>query len=225
MILNIKKICKGIVVTSILAINANATCITEKYCANAYFGVGGFYENINGNSANVKNTGGFLAIGANDVFFNSFHYGADFKIGYGSNKLSGQNLSTLSQNNAIGWLDVLTKFGFNISTSNSPLFVNFLFGGDYMFSNNGVGRMISYVGAGIEGVLAMSSSFRMTYSAGYGYGIGDAYLFGKQSIKSILNGSNQLFMASLGTQTKISENTSFYSKGFVKYLKSNTIRN
>ena len=214
---NFKRVSIGIVLASVLAVSANAICITDKYCTNSYVGVGGFYEDISGNSAEIKNTVGFFAFGASDVFANRFHYGADLKVGHGSNSLSGSNLSALNSSNNGLYVDALSKIGVNIATPNSPLFVNFLFGADCLFLHNGVGRLITYIGAGIEGKLSMSDKFGLTYSAGYGYGLAGAYLFGKEGVKSLMDNPNHIFMASLGVQIKMTENTNFYFKGFGKY--------
>ncbi len=101
------------------------------------------------------------------------------------------------------------------------MFINLLFGGgDWLFSNNGVGKLLVYFGIGIEGRLALSEKLKLTYSAGYGYVIG-GYLFGNRGIKSRTNGSNHVFMASLGTQIKVSEHIDFYLKAFGKYYDLN----
>ncbi len=197
--------------------------MSENYCINSYIGVGGFYENANGNETKITNYGGFLSIGGSDVLFHRVQAGIDMKFGYGSNNLSGTNLANLNSGSIFS-IDIMGKLGVNVATQNSPLFINLIFGPELILSNSGIGRNLYYIGGGIEGKLALSEKLKLTYSAGYGYivnAIASVYSLGENHVESALIGYNQLFMASLGTQIKVSEHIDFYLKAFGKYYDLN----
>lgn len=210
-----KKVGLSVVLAGAFAISANATCLSENYCIDTYIGLGGSYENMSGSGVNVNNLDGFISLGGSNVYYNKLQVGVDIKAGYGSNEVGGASLSSINKNNKLVQFDGMGKIGFNVATKDSPLFINVIGGADLMISNHGIGRDIGYIGAGIEGKALLSDKHKLTYSFGYGYIYTGDYRINSVVNKS--NGYNQLFMASLGTQTKISENTSFYSKGFVKY--------
>ena len=211
----IKKIGLSIVLASAFSVSANAICVVDNYCINFYTGVGGFYENMSGSGVDVNNYAGFISLGGSDLYFNRLQLGGDVKIGYGNNSVSGTNLSSISKSNKLLQVDVMAKIGFNIATKDSPLFINVIGGPDLIIPINGVGRELYYIGAGIDGKLSMSDKFGLTYSAGYGYIYAGKYRLDK--VAADLNGYSQVFMASLGVQIKMTENTNFYFKGFGKY--------
>ena len=211
----IKKVGISFVLASVFGVSANAICVVDNYCINFYTGVGGFYENMSGSGVDVNNYAGFLSFGGSDLYFNRLQIGLDAKIGYGNNGVSGANLSSISKSNQLLQVDVMAKVGINVATKDSPLFINFIFGPDFIISDNGVGRELYYIGAGIDGKISMSEKLKLTYSAGYGYVYSGNHRLDR--VAAALNGYNQIFMASLGTQTKMTENINFYFKGFGKY--------
>ncbi len=69
----LKKVGLSIALASTFGVSANAICLSENYCSDAYIGVGGFYENINGTESSIKNAGGFISFGASGMYFNRMH--------------------------------------------------------------------------------------------------------------------------------------------------------
>lgn len=215
MIKILKKVGLSFVLAGAFGVSANAICVVDNYCINLYAGLGGSYENMSGGGVDVNNLAGFISLGGSDLYFNRVQAGIDARLGYGSNSVSGVNLSSIKDNNQLAQIDVMAKIGLNISTKNSPLFLNIIGGPDLIMSSSGVGRELYYIGVGIDGKISMSEKFGLTYSAGWGYIYSGHYRI--DGVKAGINGYNQLFMASLGTQIKMTENTSFYFKGFGKY--------
>lgn len=220
----IKKLRLSLVVASAFSVSANAVCISENYCTGFYLGAGGFYDDTKGSETKVSNSGGFISIGGADLFFNRFQLAVDMRFGYGSNSVGGVNLANIASDNKIFQIDLVGKFGVNVLSANSPLFISFMLGDDLMLSNNGVGRAMVYIGASLDGSFAVSDKVKLTYGAGYGYIIGGAYLLGKNDVSAKLNGYNHLLLVNLGTQIKMSENLDFYLKAFGKYYDLNASR-
>ncbi|WP_233715915.1 hypothetical protein [Helicobacter trogontum] len=216
---SIKKIGLSLVVTGALGVSVNAVCVSEKYCSDYHVGVGGFYENMSANEANINRAGGFISFGAYDTLFQRFHYGAEMKIGYGNTNLSGAHLSQFNKNTQLLQVELMPKIGVNLLKGTSSLFINLFLGTDAIISSsNGIGRLMVYVGPELEGKLKVSERVKLTYSFGYGY-LGAGYVFDGSLAR--VNGYNQVFIFSLGTQAKVSENVSFYLKGFGKYYDLN----
>ena len=210
-----KKIGVSIILAGAFGVSANAVCLSENYCTDFYLGVGGFLEKINGSGANINDAGGFVSLGGSDVFSNRVQIGLDIKLGYGNNSVGGNSLNSINKSNSLFQFDGIGKIGVNVAGINSPLFVNFLAGYDFINSKHGVGRELYIIGVGVDGKVRLNENNKLTYSVGYGYVFNGVYSF--NNVYSAINEGSKIIMFSLGTQTKISENVSFYTKGFGKY--------
>lgn len=219
----IKKLGFGFILSSAFGLNANAKCLTDSYCKELYIGAGGFYENVNASTANVGSSGGFISLGEYLLFNKKIRYGADLKIGYSGNTISGVALSSLNKNNNALYIESVPKIGVNVTNDNSPLFVSLVLGGDVLIASNenGFGKLMVYLGPEIDGIFAISERLKLTYSFGYGAILGGHVFDGTIAI---FKGYNQRIMASLGMRVKISENLNFYVKGLSKYYSLNESR-
>ena len=217
MIDGVKKIGVSIILAGTFGVSANALCVLENYCDDVYLGVGGFHENMDANRANINRSAGFISIGIRDLFLKRVNIGSDIKVGYGNTHVSGESLNNFIKNEQFLYFELMPKIGLNLLKGDSPLFINLFVMSDAIISSSS--RLMLYAGPEIEGMLKVTEKTKLTYSFGYGYVFGAGYVF--DGSLSRINGYNQTFMFSLGAQTKISENVSFYIKGFGRYYDLN----
>lgn len=217
-----------------LATQAYATQCFESYCMRGEIGAGYIVEKMLKNSGS-SNMGG--AINANIDFYNvldsAFHFGMLI------NAKNVGNKNPYISNDSVFTFTPQIKLGVNISNSNNPYFIDFVFSTDVNNANvlldNTYYKTDLFAGIGSGGYVTLKENTMLSFYASYEYNFQSQYK-AKQNINSHYqskppinreSSGGHLLRANIGIHKILSSGYNIYSKIHLSYkiLNENQLNN
>ena len=212
----------GVYAAMIGASTKGPICDSETCKESTRVGLGGFYMPTK--ELDSQSYGGYLAIDGAITFGGNerrFLVGIEANLGGGRVESKNTTYTFAPDNRTAIALEIRPKFGFNLISQNTPLFLSIAYTADLYQTTNkkdtrGYDRMLNQVGLELEGILPTQSGFNIEYALGYDYLFAGSYKFGEVSGNSAISNGYTL-RASLGFSHKLTENTLYYVRAIGKY--------
>ena len=194
----------------------------ERICEWTNIGIGGAYYNINGENADIGGYAGYISLFGKAAFKQRLQLGANIALGGGKSDLSGSAFPMGAKNNTnLMIFDFDLKFGVNIASKESPIFINLLGGLDIYSTNKDerkFQRSLGLAGIEIEGEKPISAKLSVMYGASYSLIVAGNYLFDKDTRAQIpFSTKNYAIGANIGLSYEIEKGISTYARLVGKY--------
>ncbi|MGX3098801.1 hypothetical protein [Helicobacter sp. 23-1046] len=195
----------------------------ERICEWTNIGIGGAYYNANGENTSISGYAGYVSLFGKVALKQRLQFGANIAIGGGNSDLGGSAFPNGAKSNAnLMVFDFALKAGANITSKESPIFINIL-GGLDMYSTNKeerkFQRSLGLAGIEIEGEKPLSAKLSVMYGASYSFVVAGTYILDKQNTKAQIPFSTQNYAisANVGISYEIERGISTFVRAIGKY--------
>ena len=194
----------------------------ERICEWTNIGIGGAYYNTNGESADIGGYAGYISLFGKAALKQRLQLGANITLGGGKSDLSGTSPMGAKNNTNLMIFDFDLKFGINIASKESPIFINLLGGLDVYSTNKDekkFRRSLGLAGIEIEGEKPISTKLSVMYGASYSFIVAGNYLFNNKDTRAQIPFSmkNYAISANIGLWYEIERGISTYARLVGKY--------
>lgn len=200
----------------------------EKVCEWTNIGIGGAYYNAGGENAGIGGYAGYVSLFGKAVLKQRLQIGGNIAIGGGKSELSGNSFPNGAKNNTnLMVFDFALKAGVNVSSKESPIFINLLGGLDVYSTNKDerkFQRSLGLVGIEIEGEKPISAKLSVMYGASYSLVVAGTYMLDNKDTKAKIPFSpqNYAISANVGISYEIERGISAFVRAIGKYQHLNT---